>query len=76
MGTSGFLKSASIMWARGRMTPAPPAGCSATQREPQVGIQISIATVITTPSTALTQMELNHYPKKNATNCWLRYKLH
>lgn len=31
MGTSGFLKSASIMWVRVRMTPAPPAGSSATR---------------------------------------------
>jgi len=31
MGMSGFLKSASIMWARVRMTPAPLAGSNETR---------------------------------------------
>jgi hypothetical protein len=48
MGTSGFLKSASIMWAHAPTTRARPACCSAIQREPQVGIRTCIYTLETT----------------------------
>jgi len=48
MGTSGYLKSASVMWVRVPTILAPQDGCSAIQQAPQVGIRTCIYTLETT----------------------------